>query len=156
MGAGTAGRHGLSAKGSCGCILLAGVLLFSCPGPVYLGLSPAASKWALWYYIFSSLTQNSQFTLINMIPCERTEGDAKSYTERTQRIKHWEQGSRIKSALRRKTSEDLRKAIEVFMDRLNTTNREWSLLTGLEWTLDISEDPWIKWLILDPGRESRS
>ena len=52
-----------------------------------------------------------------MTPWERTEGDIKSCIEIALR-------ARIKAALRRKTSEDLGRAIEMFIGWLHVINTE--------------------------------
>ena len=57
------------------------------------------------------------FTPANMTPWERIEGDIKSCIEIALR-------ARIKAALRRKKSEDLGRAVEMFIDWLSAINTE--------------------------------
>ena len=99
---------------------------FLFPRPFLFKLSTSASQWALRGYPFSSLTQCSLFTPANMTPWERIEGDIKSCIETALT-------ARIKAALRRKTSEDLGRAVDMFIDWLSAINTEWWVFKSLEW-----------------------
>lgn len=92
------------------------VLLFSCPGHAYLGLSLAASKPALRYYPFSSLTQYSWFTMLgNMIQMWHLWKGLKERLRATQR-KHKEPStkSRVqnKSCIKKKNFWGSRKPVK--------------------------------------------
>lgn len=140
------GRYGLSAKGSYNCILLAEGTCFLLSR---LCLSqPFTCCFPVGFMILSIFQCDPVLTFYTP-KYDTFRKNWRSYTEMAWRIECWEQGFRIKAVLRRKVSEDLGRAIEVFMDRMSAKYIKWWLFKSLEWkkkkdVLKVSENPWIK------------